>query len=149
MKMPILERIKTKSIQSGDCLVFVGFVDRDGYGKIYYDREKWYVHRLVYILTHGPTDLDILHSCDNPPCWNIEHLREGTQADNAQDRETHNRGNHGLGMLSRNHKLTEEQVMAIRAEYKPHLIKQQYLAIKYGVSAPTISNIVNRKYWQV
>lgn len=36
-----------------------------------------------------------LHSCDNPPCYNPDHLREGTQAENVRDaidRERNHRG---------------------------------------------------------
>ena len=42
-------------------------------------------HRLVWLQEHGYTDLSILHSCDNPPCVNLDHLRAGTQTDNMQD----------------------------------------------------------------
>lgn len=29
--------------------------------------------------------ISILHKCDNPPCWNPEHLFLGTQSDNRKD----------------------------------------------------------------
>ena len=30
-------------------------------------------------------DLFVLHSCDNPPCCNPNHLRTGTAKDNSRD----------------------------------------------------------------
>jgi hypothetical protein len=61
---------------------------RAGYGKMYV-RERdadigahvisWFIHKGVW-----PT-LDTLHTCDNPPCTNLNHLFEGTAVDNAQD----------------------------------------------------------------
>lgn len=37
----------------------------------------------------------LLHSCDNPPCCNIDHLRPGTDAENRQDMARRERGNKG------------------------------------------------------
>lgn len=53
------------------------------------------VHRLVWMQTHGQTDLHILHSCDTPACINIDHLRAGTPADNARDKMERGRWSNG------------------------------------------------------
>lgn len=59
-----------------------------------------------------------------------------------------------LGELNSSAKLTEEKVLAIRQEYEQLLEShmktqaQYYLASKYGVKRPTISDIVLRKTWK-
>lgn len=52
-----------------------------------------YAHRAVWEHFNGdiPEGLYILHSCDFGGCVNIEHMRLGTQADNARDREERGR----------------------------------------------------------
>ena len=57
-----------------------------GYGKIYIAGEYRPAHRIVWMQTHGHTDLMVLHHCDNPPCINIDHLYEGTAQDNSDDK---------------------------------------------------------------
>lgn len=55
-------------------------------------------HRIAYILEHGSIAAGMLirhYTCDNPPCCNPSHLREGTSADNAQDRVDKNRASRG------------------------------------------------------
>jgi hypothetical protein len=44
-------------------------------------------HRAAWLTTFGPIPqaMEVLHSCDNPPCCNPAHLWLGTQADNAAD----------------------------------------------------------------
>lgn len=62
-----------------------------GYGRVgfgYLNRyfQLRYCHRIAYAFAHRKIPkLNILHSCDNPPCCNPNHLREGTQADNIRD----------------------------------------------------------------
>ena len=110
-------------------------------------------HRLSYILFKGPipTGAQILHSCDNPPCVNPNHLRIGTPQDNVNDREKRGRSRHPVGIEHGRAKLTEKQVAEIRASYVPNLkpIKgkiqigsQQFLANKYGVTKRAIRLIL-------
>jgi len=38
-----------------------------------------------------PAGMQVNHHCDNPPCWNIEHLYLGTQKQNIADMWTRGR----------------------------------------------------------
>lgn len=84
------ERFWRKVIRgSGDeCWGWSGGTTNDGYGYLTLGREhshrKMVAHRFSYELANGPIPdgLLVLHSCDNPPCCNPDHLRLGTQSDN-------------------------------------------------------------------
>ena len=70
----------------------------NGYVPIQYKGRRVYIHRLAWELFNAepiPDGLYVLHSCDNPGCCNPNHLRVGTAADNANDRETRGRANRG------------------------------------------------------
>lgn len=74
-----------------DCIEYSGGTFRNGYGSA----NLWvggrhyivYAHRLAYELAHGPIPpgMVVMHTCDNPPCVNADHLRAGTQGDNVRD----------------------------------------------------------------
>lgn len=69
------------------CLIWSMGRDRLGYGQVSVDRRRFGAHRLAWILTHGPipSGLSVMHSCDNPPCINPDHLSLGTHAENMHD----------------------------------------------------------------
>lgn len=142
----IMDHIKAKSVQQGDCIVWQGGKVK-GYGKIRYHGMKWRIHRLVYILTYGETELDICHTCDNRACWNIEHLFAGTNDDNMQDKSAKGRVNAPFGESHYNAKLNEKQVQEIKNRYRPYVITQNVLAKEYGVSTQTIWNILHGYNW--
>ena len=58
-----------------------------------------YAHRWAWEQANGPIPdgMMVLHRCDNPACWNIDHLFLGTQADNMADMRAKKRGNPGPG----------------------------------------------------
>lgn len=74
--------------KTGECWVWTGNRDRDGYGRIHFNGRRELTHRVAWILEHGPIPdgLLIRHAvCDNPPCCRLAHLAPGTQSDNMQD----------------------------------------------------------------
>jgi hypothetical protein len=74
-----------------------------------------YVHRIAMEEKLGRI-LDskevVMHSCDNPSCYNIEHLIVGSQADNHADMVSKNRMAKGFRLPQT--RLSEEDVLRIR-----------------------------------
>lgn len=75
------------------CWNWIGHLDKRGYGRLELNNGCAYAHRVVYELIHGRTELDVLHSCDNPACVRPDHLRAGTHQENMRDMLV--RGRHG------------------------------------------------------
>lgn len=72
---------------------------RYGYGLLTWKQRLVNAARLAYELVVGPipAGLDLLHSCDNPPCCNPKHLRPGTHMENMIDMDTRKRGANQFG----------------------------------------------------
>ena len=120
-------------------------------------------HRIAYTLTKGPipTGLDVLHSCDIPPCVNPAHLRAGSDIDNMADkirRGRHPRGGRIAGVIlprtelpkrfGERHtfaKLTDEQVRIIRQTYASSEVWAKSLARQFDVSVQNILAILTGK----
>lgn len=81
-----------------DCIPWDRAVDRDGYGRAKHEGKTWKAHRLAYVLAFGPipAGLEVRHSCDNPPCVNVDHLSLGTHAENMQDMVDRGRSGRGV-----------------------------------------------------
>jgi hypothetical protein len=86
-----------------------------------------------------------LHSCNNPPCCNPEHLREGTNQDNVDDKLRADR--QPRGETNGNAKLTLDQVNEIRQN--PDAMSQRRLAEMYGVKKACIAKIQRGKTWNL
>lgn len=107
------------------------------------------VHRIVAFAflgeppdCHRPTvNHKNMEKADNRP----ENLEWLSQADNCRHAAPKVPRLRGEGMPV--HKLTEEDVRAIRARYIPHVVTLDQLADEYGVSNPTIHAIIHRRKW--
>lgn len=149
-----LERFhaKTSELPNG-CIVWTGCRQPKGYGKFGVDYVTVLAHRWIYEQTHGvklDRDTWVLHSCDNPPCVNVEHLRAGTPADNHADMYARGRENRNAapGSKQGSAKLTEADVEQARAERIEHGTTYRELAARYGVSISGIHRAIAGDGWR-
>jgi hypothetical protein len=129
------------------CWHWSGKLTAGGYGYIPNgSRKKVIAHRASYEIHKGPIPKGLLvcHSCDNPPCVNPNHLWLGTDKDNSDDKISKGRANVPVGELASKAKLTERQVLKIRAN---RYLSDNDLAEEYGVWPATIWAIRTRKTW--
>lgn len=90
-RAPLLEerlRAHIKIASATDCWPWQGNKHPDGYGMLKIQGSTVYTHRLAYQLYVAPllAGQVVRHTCDNPPCCNPNHLRAGSDKDNAQDK---------------------------------------------------------------
>ena len=138
--------LKVAKSSDGGCWEWVGAKWNRQYGTFRLQAKTYIAHRVAYFLATGkqPGQLCVCHICDNPGCVNPSHLFLGTVADNMADRDHKGRQNHPSGEQHCRAKLTEKQVLRIRASDKT----LQAIADKYGVTRQTISHIKTRKTWK-
>lgn len=81
------ERLEIRVSKTAGCWVWMGARDQAGYGAVKVDGRMRRAARVAWELAYGPipAGLNILHSCDNPPCVRPDHLMIGTQRANIQD----------------------------------------------------------------
>ena len=123
-------------------------LNQNGYGEFCVNRKLIIAHRFSYQLHHNRLIGDkmfICHTCDNPACVNPHHLFEGTPQENMTDKT--NKGRATKGEKQPLSKLTEKQVLEIRAKYAKGRITYNVLAKEYGVHKTSIGLIINRKIW--
>lgn len=104
---------------SGDCWLWTGSRDGQGYGMVKIGARSCRVHRLAYTLYVGPIPVNLIvrHACDVPSCCNPSHLLLGTRIDNNRDRVE--RGRSAIGERSGSAKLADREVIEIRASTEP------------------------------
>jgi hypothetical protein len=122
-----------------DCWLWTGAYGRNGYGRTgQKGNPDLRAHRVSFELTKGsiPEGLVVMHSCDNRGCVNPAHLSVGTRAENMHDMIAKGRAVHQQGAENPRSKLTEKDVLEIRATDIKNFAE---CARRYGVTAPTIA----------
>lgn len=107
------ERTQTALGLTTPCIEWTGSRAYNGYGFRRIDGKLHRVHRLAWQQARGPIPpgLYVLHRCDNPPCYNIEHLFLGTHSENMADMHAKGRGDRSE--CRRGHALTLENVVVV------------------------------------
>jgi predicted XRE-type DNA-binding protein len=140
----------------GPCREWPGSRNSKGYGRVYHGEGGYItVHRLVWIAANGDIPefdengdrLMVLHSCDNPPCFRLDHLYLGTHADNMNDRWLAGHYGQQKGELNSQSKLTDAAVREIRRLYLEEGWKQVRIADEFAIGQPVVSDIIRRKLW--
>ena len=110
------------------------------YGQIGFNKQQYLTHRFSWIIHNGPipNGLFVCHKCDNPVCVNPDHLFLGTPQDNNADRVAKGRQGDQKGIKQSCVKLTEAQVLWIRANSH---ISSKSLADQFGVHPTTVNDI--------
>lgn len=130
-------------VTASGCWEFGGSKDDNGYGQLAVGGSyPMKASRAAHLAWIGPipAGLDVCHSCDNPPCMNPDHLFAGTRLINVNDMR--DKGRMSSGERQPQHKLTDAQVIEIRATYAAGGVPQHALAADYGVCQQLISSIV-------
>lgn len=154
------EQIRKRTQRVGECLLWTGYLDPEGYGAISIRvASRLYVvraHRGAYRLAHPEQnidDLDICHSCDvlwadntYRRCVEPRHLWPGTPAENAADMFMKRR--HVHGEKSHFSVLREAKVREIRRVHAAEGWSYAALATRFGVSKSTIARIISRQNWK-
>lgn len=93
-KAPAIDRFMSKVEKTNSCWIWHGATNGGNnkgfkYGFFQMNYRMHYAHRWIWEYTNGPIPdkMVVMHTCDNPLCVNVEHLRLGTQADNIHDRD--------------------------------------------------------------
>ena len=132
--------IKRLRVQ-GDCLIWIGAHDRDGYGKTIFKGQSFRAHRLAYLFFCGELENGkvVMHSCDNPSCCNPDHLSLGTNEENRKDSVFKKR--HRFGERHHGCKISDDVVRFILRSKDGNRI----LASRFSVTHQTISKIRRRQ----
>jgi hypothetical protein len=106
-------------------------------------------HRYLYQIKNKlelNSKIFVCHKCDNRKCCNPDHMFIGTAKDNFEDMVS-KKGSHLIQFGEKNlsHKLTTEQIVAIREDNRPiQIVAKCFNTCKSNVSY--IRNFKSRKY---
>lgn len=144
---PVSERFWCKVDKSAGpdaCWPWQGAITSHGYGCFKYGPRIVGAHKVAYLLAKGevPAGMEIMHSCDNRPCCNPEHLSLGTRQDNVADKVRKGRS----AKHSKKNTLNPEAVREIRR--LRGIEPSGSLAKRFNVEQPHIINVWNRKVWK-
>jgi hypothetical protein len=116
------------------------------YGVVSVDTRQFYVHHLACLAWNGPPPpgKEAGHGpCHNPLCWNGGHVSWRSPEEQYLDKLRD--GTHGMGSRNPQATLTDEMVYAIR---RSPPTSQKVVARQFGISQPTVSNIITGKTWR-
>lgn len=147
MRATASERLLAKRQVVGDCWLFDGAHDRNGYGRFFYEGVNEAAHRVAWIIFRGdPGDLHVLHNedCGHRDCFNPSHLHLGTHQQNMLERD---QWGHGIrGERAGRARLAATDVLAARA-MRTAGSTWKTIGEKFGVAPATVRQAATGRTW--
>ncbi len=134
------------SYKEGNCRLWTGSLDDDGYGKSQIGGNTYGAHKVAMIVSMKSEidkNLKVRHKCRNKNCIEIAHLELGTAQDNVNDQIRD-----GTKLEGGKHhcaKLTDNDVKNI-VDQKDKISKTE-LSNQHNISVQTIDDIYKGKTW--
>lgn len=131
------------------CMLWLGAIDNNGYGKVRIAGDSRKAHRVSLLLSVGknpPGRDQAAHSCRNRHCVAPLHLRWASHLENSADMERD--GTRRRGANSPAAKLTEAQVRDVRRRYATGLVLQRELAEEHGMTHSAINALLLGKTYR-
>lgn len=137
------ERVIFKGVRDANgCLIYRGKRRPDGYGIVSVAGNRDIrATRVVAEHHYGPSDLNVLHACDNPSCIEPTHLRYGTVGENSAD--ARERGQQPRGERHGMARLTEADARAVLLDDRPTRV----VAESFGISSGHVNDIRAGRRW--
>lgn len=134
--------------RANGCLEWTGFCDPVGrYGRVKRGRKNFWTHRYAFQLANGRAPIgNVLHTCDNPPCCEPSHLREGNAKQNMQEAVA--RGRMASGERVGGAVMTRTKVRELRRLLAAGDHSQAELGEMFGISQPAVSKIKRGLTWR-
>lgn len=148
LKIYLLDRRELDTVTG--CWLWTQYIDPEGRGQSVVGKKYGLsrrVHRLAFELWKGhvPKNMLVCHHCDNPKCFNPDHLFLGTHADNTKDALDKGR----LAVLERHSqaKLNWDKVREIKDRIKAGETYRD-ISKDFGVTESNIRAIGIHKTWR-
>lgn len=138
----LVDAVKTYNTSS--CVIWPYACGQWGHGLVWDPRigQTTRVARIAFEVVNGYLPPVVRHTCDNPPCFNPNHLIPGEHEDNVRDRVC--RGRSAVGENNGRSKLSEEQAREIfLSENGTAALSRQY-----SVDGKVVRNIKRRIIWR-
>lgn len=130
--------------KTDSCWLWTAYCNKGGYGSFTFRQKKYLATRFAYMICKGGLKSadKILHSCDNPPCVNPDHLFIGTPKRNSE--EMVERGRSTRGEKHGRAAITTALAVWARKVYIPRDPRYgvRALARRLGVSPITLSRAI-------
>jgi hypothetical protein len=168
---------KVNKTDPSGCWMWSGLKSKEGYGRFYFERRRFFAHRISWFWHFGaiPDEVLICHTCDQPSCVRPDHLWVGNDTANIADRHRKGRTASGDRHGSRIHpervprgerngsvtcpesrprgegcylsKLIDNDIREIR-RLSASGLSYPSIAVRYNVTPENIGAIVRRRTWR-
>jgi hypothetical protein len=130
-----------------ECWAWIKGFFASGYGRTSLNGRMFRSSRLAFMFFYGadPYPCLVLHSCDNPPCCNPNHLFLGNETDNNDDMTR--KGRRPAGLTHGMAKMTPASVAELRTLYDRGATTVE-LVERFGISSAQVYKIATRQFWK-